>query len=268
MSEAIRAFEHAGWQQAAGTYAGSFATATRAFIPDILAAAEVTPGQSVLDIACGLGFLTQAAASAGATVQGLDFSEAMLTVAHRLHPTLHFDQGDAEALPYTNENFNAVLSSFGIHHAPNPIKALREANRVLRPAGRLAFATWTEPARNIAWKLVFDAIRDHGDPTASKAPPPGGGLTSETACLAALEQAGFQQGRVVQVEKAWRHPNGAALLAALQSGTARMAALIGAQTPKARARIAQAVDEAAAAYRDAAGLAIPIAAYLVTARKP
>ena len=51
MSDAIRAFEHAGWQQAAGTYAGAFATATRPFIPDILAAAEVTEGQAVLDVA-------------------------------------------------------------------------------------------------------------------------------------------------------------------------------------------------------------------------
>lgn len=268
MSEAIRTFEHAGWQQAAETYAGSFATATRQFIPDVLAAAEVTPGQTVLDIACGLGFLTQAAANAGAATRGLDFSEAMLTVATRLHPTLHFDQGDAEALPYPDNSVDAAISSFGIHHAPDPIKALREANRVLRPGGRLAFATWTETAKNIAWKLVFGAIRDHGDPTASNAPPPGGGLTSPSACLDALTQAGFEQGRVVQLEKTWHHPNGTALLNALQSGTARMAALIGAQTQDVMTRIAQAIDEAATPYRDATGLAIPIAAYLVTARKP
>jgi SAM-dependent methyltransferase len=191
----------------------------------------------------------------------------MLAVARRLHPGVSFDQGDAEALPYEDNRFDAVVSSFGLHHAPNPIAALREACRVLRPGGRLAFATWTEPAKNIAWKLVFDAIRDHGDPTASKAPPPGGGLTSETACLDALEQAGFRQGRVVMVEKTWPHKNGAALLDALKSGTARMAALIGAQTPDALTRIAHAIDEAAVSYRDATGLNIPIAAYLVTGRK-
>jgi len=268
MSDAIRAFEHAGWQQAADTYAGSFATATRQFIPDILAATEVTAGQNILDVACGLGFLTQAASDAGARAIGLDFSEAMLSVATRLHPLRHFDPGDAEALPYADQSFDAVISSFGIHHAPNPMNALKEARRVLRPGGRLAFATWTEPPNNIAWKLVFDAIREHGDPAASKAPPPGGGLTSETACLDALTEAGFQQGRAVCIGKTWHHRNGAALLEALKSGTARMAALIGAQTPDAVRHVAEAIDEAATPYRDATGLAIPIAAYLVTGRKP
>jgi hypothetical protein len=139
---------------------------------------------------------------------------------------------------------------------------------VLRPAGHLAFATWTEPASNVAWKLVFDAVRDHGDPAASKAPPPGGGLTSETACLDALTRAGFERGRVVRVDKTWHHRNGAALLEALKSGTARMAALIGAQTAEALTRIAGGIDEAAGRYRGAAGLDIPIAAYLVTGQKP
>jgi SAM-dependent methyltransferase len=267
MSDAIRAFELAGWQQAAETYAGSFATATRQFIPDILAAAELARGQKVLDVACGLGFLTQAANDAGASVRGLDFSGAMLSVATRLHPTLHFDHGDAEALPYESQGFDAVISSFGIHHAPNPIKALKESHRILRPGGHLAFSTWTEPANNIAWKLVFDAIREHGDPAASRAPPPGGGLTSETACLDALTQSGFQQGRAVRVGKTWHHRNGAALLEALKSGTARMAALIGAQTRDSFTQIAQAIDETATAYRDTTGLAIPIAAYLVSGRK-
>ena len=267
MSDAIRAFEHAGWQQAAETYAGAFATATRQFIPDILAAADVTRGQAILDVACGLGFLTQAADDAGARATGLDFSGAMLSVAVRLHPTLRFDRGDAEALPYEDQSFDAVVSSFGIHHAPNPINALKEAHRILRPGGHLAFATWTEPANNIAWKLVFDAVRAYGDPTASKAPPPGGGLTSQTACLDALTRANFQQGRVVRIGKTWHHKDGAALLEALKSGTARMAALIGAQTEDALTRIAQAIDEAATPYRDATGLAIPIAAYLVTGRR-
>jgi SAM-dependent methyltransferase len=268
MSNAIRAFEHAGWQQAAETYAGAFATATRQFIPDILAAAEVTEGQAVLDVACGLGFLTQAANDAGARATGLDFSGAMLSVAARLHPTPRFDQGDAEALPYVDQSFDTVISSFGIHHAPNPVNALKEAHRVLRPGGRLAFATWTEPANNIAWKLVFDAVSARGDLAASQAPPPGGGLASQTACLDALTQGNFRQGRVVRIGKTWRHQNGAALLQALKAGTARMAALIGAQTPDALIRIADAIDEAATSYRDAAGLAIPIAAYLATGRKP
>jgi ubiquinone/menaquinone biosynthesis C-methylase UbiE len=167
-SEAIRAFEHAGWERAANRYEASFATATRQFIPALLDAAEVAPGQSVLDVACGPGFVAAGAAERGANPRGLDFSAAMLAVARGLHPAIAFDQGDAEALPYAEGVFDAVVSNFGIHHVPRPIVALRGAHRVLRPGGALAFTIWAAPAENIAWKLVFDAIRRCGDAAASQ----------------------------------------------------------------------------------------------------
>jgi SAM-dependent methyltransferase len=266
--EAVRAFEHAGWQVAAAGYEASFATATRQFIPDLLDCAVIEPGQSVLDVACGPGFTAAAAAERGARVRGLDFSDAMLAVARARHPGLAFDQGDAEALPYADGAFDAVVSNFGIHHAPNPVNALAEARRVLRPGGRLAFSVWADQASNIAWKLVFDAIRAKGDMGASKAPPPGGGLNDLEACNAALTQAGFTHGTVDRIRHVWRHPDGAALLNALKAGTARMAALIGAQTPGALAAIAQEIDRTAVPYRDDSGLAIPIAAFIAAAQKP
>ncbi len=266
--EAVRAFEHAGWQVAAAGYEASFATATRQFIPDLLDRAAIEAGQSVLDVACGPGFTAAGAAERGAQVRGLDFSAAMLAVARARHPALTFDHGDAEALPYADGTFDAVVSNFGIHHVPNPVNALAEARRVLRPGGRLAFTIWADQAYNIAWKLVFDAIRAKGDMAASKAPPPGGGLNDPEACEAALAQAGFAHGTVNRIRHVWRHPNGAALLTALKAGTARMAAMIGAQTPDALAAIAQEIDRTAAPYRDADGLAIPIAAFIASAQKP
>lgn len=265
--EAVRAFEHAGWQVAASAYEASFATATQQFIPDLLRRAGIAPGYSVLDVACGPGFVAAAAAERGAVVRGLDFSEAMLEVARGRFPGLTFDQGDAEALPYADGSFNTVMSNFGIHHAPNPAAALAEARRVLRPGGRLAFTVWADHGANVAWRLVFDAIRVCGDLGASKAPPPGGGLNDVAACSAALAEAGFGAGYIERVGHVWRHADGAALLNALRSGTARMAALIGAQTPGALVAIAQEIDAAASSYRDSHGLAIPIAAFVVSGEK-
>jgi SAM-dependent methyltransferase len=99
-TSAIRAFEHAGWERAAHSYEVSFATATRQFIPALLDAAEVGTGRSVLDVACGPGFVAAEAAGRGAAAHGLDFSAAMLRIARALHPGIAFDEGDAEALPY------------------------------------------------------------------------------------------------------------------------------------------------------------------------
>jgi SAM-dependent methyltransferase len=266
-TEAIRAFEHAGWERAAGGYEASFATATRQFIPALLDAAAVGAGRSVLDVACGPGFVAAGAAERGAEVRGLDFSAAMLGVARGRHPGIVFDQGDAEALPYSDTRFDAVVSNFGIHHVPRPIMALRQAHRVLRTGGLLAFTIWATPGENIAWKLVFDAVRRCGDMSASRAPAPGGGFGTPDDCVAALEKAGFTGIGSRKLTGLWRQADGQALLGALRSGTARMAALIEAQPADAIPAIVEEINREAAAYRDADGLAIPMAAFVAYGRK-
>ena len=265
--ESIRRFELAGWEKAAATYTASFATATRQFIPALLDDAGLGTGVSVLDVACGPGFVADDAAKRGAVSRGLDFSPAMLRTAASLHPGLVFDQGDAEALPYPDTSFDAVVSNFGLHHVPRPEMALREAYRVLRPGGRVAFTAWASPSDNIAWKLVFDAIRGCGDPAASRAPAPGGAFGSLLDCESALEQAGFVGVDARPLDGVWRHADGAALLAALRSGTARMAAMIDAQAPLAMPGIIAAIDRDAAPYRLGDELRLPIRAWLASGAK-
>ncbi|MBN8873991.1 MAG: methyltransferase domain-containing protein [Rhodospirillales bacterium] len=265
-AEAVRQFERTGWDRAAATYGGSFAHATRAFVPALLEG--ITPGDRVLDVCCGTGVVTAALAAAGADPTGLDFSAGMLAEARAGHPGLRFDEGDAESLPHADASFDAVVSNFGIHHVPHPQKALAEARRVLRAGGRMAFTIWAAPAENVAWKLVFDAIRACGDPTASRAPPPGGGFASAEACVAALEAAGFVDIAAQPLRSVWHHRDGAALLQALGAGTARMAALIGAQDPARLPAIAAAIDTAAEMYRGPEGLALPLAAIVARGRRP
>jgi SAM-dependent methyltransferase len=191
----------------------------------------------------------------------------MLDVARARHPNIAFDQGDAEALPYPDGQFDAVVSNFGIHHVPQPIQALRQAHRVLRPGGLLAFTIWAAPAENIVWKLVFDAIRRCGDMSASLAPAPGGGFSTPADCSVALETAGFTGIGSSKLTGLWRQPNGQALLNALRSGTARMAALIEAQSADAMQGIVADIDREAAIYQDANGVAVPIAAFVAFGRK-
>jgi ubiquinone/menaquinone biosynthesis C-methylase UbiE len=265
--EAVRAFEHAGWQQAAAEYDATFARATARFVEALLDAAGVNAGMKVLDVCCGTGLVTAAAAARGARTNGLDFSSAMLKQARQSHPELQFDEGDAAALPYADRCFDAVVSNFGIHHVPRPGKALADARRVLRPGGRIAFTTWAAPAENIAWRLLFDAIRDHGDRDAAKTPPSGGNLGSAAAVLQLLRDAGFADARAEPVCREWRVADPRDLVAALSRGTVRTAALIAAQPAAARPVIDAAVARAARPYRRDDAFAVPIAAILASGTK-
>ena len=183
--EAVRAFELARWQQAASAYEASFATATKQFIDPLLDAVNIGPGTRLLDIACGPGLVTGRAKLRGALSRGLDFSPAMLAIARLRNPAISFDEGDAEALPYPDHAFDAAVSNFGIHHVPRPQLALREAHRVC--VCELAVSVGRH-SDNIGWKLLFDAIARHGDPSASDAPLPGGGFRGAEQCAEALRK--------------------------------------------------------------------------------
>jgi SAM-dependent methyltransferase len=137
--------------------------------PRVAAAADIGAGQRVLDVACGTGVLTRAvAARAGAQgVTGLDLSPRMLAVAATLSPNLKWQQGDAEALPFPDESFDAVVSQFGLMFVPNPASALREMMRVLVPGGRLAVAVWASLRETPAYAAEVSLVERLAGPAAA-----------------------------------------------------------------------------------------------------
>ncbi len=264
----VRDFEHRGWQRAAALYRGTFAHASAPFIEMLLDAAGVAAGMDMLDLACGPGIVTEAASRRGAAAIGADFSPAMLELARAANPTLHFDEADAETLPYADAAFDAVVSNFGVHHFPRPPRAIEEMIRVLRPGGRLAFTAWAVPAENIAWRLLFDAIRAYGDIDAAKAPPSGGNLGTEDAASRLLVDAGFISVEAAREAREWPVASAAALVESLRQGTVRTAALIDAQPKTAMPAILKSIEAAATPYRRGDGLAVPIVAILARGTKP
>jgi ubiquinone/menaquinone biosynthesis C-methylase UbiE len=265
--EAVRAFELARWQDAAAVYETTFANATKPFIASLLDAGNVAPDMRVLDICCGPGFVASGAVARGAVVHGLDLSSAMLAVARSREPATTFDAGDAESLPYADATFDAVVANFGIHHVPRPLFALREAHRVLRPGGHVAFSFWAEPSDNIAWRLVFDAVARHGDREAARTPPPGGGFATPAQCAEALREAGFDDCATERVSAIWSLPDAGSLVTALRTGTARMAAMLEAQQPDALHAITADIAANAERYRNSEYLALPIAAVIASGVK-
>ncbi|MDH5540589.1 MAG: methyltransferase domain-containing protein [Rhizobacter sp.] len=111
--------------------------------PVLCDAARIGPGQRVLDVGCGTGALTLTVAdrvAPGGTALGLDPNPDMLAVARRKRGDIEWRDGRAEALPFADASFDATVSQFAMMFFDDGVAALREAQRVLRPGGRIAFA--------------------------------------------------------------------------------------------------------------------------------
>lgn len=116
-----------------------------AWAPRVADAARLSSGARVLDVACGTGVLTrEVAARVGdaSRVAGLDLSPGMLAVAQRAAPSIGWQQGAAQSLPFADESFDAVVSQFALMFFPDRAGALREMLRVSAAGGRLAVAVW------------------------------------------------------------------------------------------------------------------------------
>jgi demethylmenaquinone methyltransferase/2-methoxy-6-polyprenyl-1,4-benzoquinol methylase len=121
----------------------------------------VRQGDRVLDACCGTGDLAIAAQRAGAAeVIGLDFSEEMLERARQKAPELEWVRGDALALPFADESFDAATVGFGIRNVDDLEAGLRELRRVLRPGGRVAILEITTPVGALAafYGFWFDRV--------------------------------------------------------------------------------------------------------------
>jgi demethylmenaquinone methyltransferase / 2-methoxy-6-polyprenyl-1,4-benzoquinol methylase len=133
------------------------------------ARAELSPGDSALDVCCGTGDLALELAgqvSPGGHVVGCDFSEPMLDLARekasaRQAAGLRFEWADALQLPYDGERFDAVTVGFGVRNLADLDVGLREMGRVLKPGGRAVILEITQPARpplSFFYSLWFDRI--------------------------------------------------------------------------------------------------------------
>ncbi len=115
--------------------------------PVLVRASGIGPGDRVLDVAAGSGNLSIPAAEAGATVVSTDLTPELLQRsrkrAEKQGVSLQWREADAEALPFGNDEFDAVISSIGVMFAPNHQRAADELVRVCRPGGTIGVISWT-----------------------------------------------------------------------------------------------------------------------------
>ncbi|GHC33657.1 class I SAM-dependent methyltransferase [Aidingimonas halophila] len=133
---------------------------------------EPTPDMRILDVATGTGWTARRLADLGFQAAGVDFAPEMIAAARERASArgldIEFIEGDAEALPFDDGAFDAVISTFGVMFVQRPEDAAAELARVCRPGGRLALAVWT-PDGNVF--EMFKIIKSYMPPPDGTPPP-------------------------------------------------------------------------------------------------
>jgi SAM-dependent methyltransferase len=151
----------------------------------LVESAGIAAGERILDVACGTGAVSSAAAEAGARVTAIDMAPAMVETARRNGVDAHVM--DAEQLGFPDESFDHVLCGFALFFLPDPGRALGEWRRVLRPGGRLALSAFA------GWDPRWQWIEEFTPERLKR--PPGTMFSSEEELEDVLSPAGFEEVR-------------------------------------------------------------------------
>ncbi len=211
------------WGARARDWAEAQEAAQRSLYVAVHERAGVGPGSRLLDAGCGAGMAAAMAAGRGAVVSGIDAAAAMIAVARERVPSGDFRAGDLQALPFADSAFDIVTGFNAFQFAADPVAALAEARRVVRPGGTVAVVVWGPPEGMPAAAAVVGALRHLLPP-----PPPGApgpfALSQASALAALAEAAGLEAGACFDIDAPFLYPDSATALRGLcAAGTAERA---------------------------------------------
>ena len=236
---------------------------------DLIETAALAPGMRVLDVACGTGIVARLAVprvGQAGWVVGLDTNEAMLAVA-RAQPMLtgaqvEWRQGDATKLPFPDEQFDRILCQHGLQYMPDRTAALWEMKRVLTSSGRLALSVFS---RSIGYQIFEQTAANFvGEQAAA--------IMREPFALNDLDQL---RGLLRMVELSAVDVHTKTLSARFASARdfidyqlgGRLANAVSTLSDETRAGLVAALSKAFNPYVDPEGMAFPMEAHVVLARK-
>jgi ubiquinone/menaquinone biosynthesis C-methylase UbiE len=184
----------------------------RPWAEDVLVEVALSPGDRLLDVACGTGIVARLAKERlGDTgkVVGVDLSPAMLAVARREGPRIDWREGDAAALPLRDdERFDVVVCQQGMQFFPDRAAAARQMRRALAEGGRLAVSTWRPDVEVPVCEELRHVAERHLGPISDRRHSLGEAAALETL----LRDAGFRDVRSRTLSRIIRFEDGAVFI--------------------------------------------------------
>jgi SAM-dependent methyltransferase len=171
----------------------------------VLKTAAVGKEQKVLDVGCGSGFFCQIATKRGAHVAGIDAAPKLIEIARERTPKGDFHVGEMEELPFSAASFDVVTGFNSFQFAADPVNALRQAQRVTKPSGKIVVAVWGA-AKDCEAAAFLKALGSTLPP-----PPPGApgpfALSDQGVLEALLSKAGLKPQASAEVDTPFIYKN-------------------------------------------------------------
>jgi enediyne biosynthesis protein CalE5 len=277
MSRSFAEQQRIHWDNVAEGWTALSDWTERNFAPltDWLAEALVlAPGVRVLDVACGVGFpalpLAQRVMTGGGVI-AVDLSHNMLTAAARLAAAreltnVEFRHMDAERLTFDEGTFDGVTNTYGLMFCTDPVRAVQEARRVLKPGGCLAIVVWDEPARNPFFEVITSVARPVLRLTVPQTDAPGPFRFAQPGALAdVITRSGLSRLRIEPLEMIFDCGSAEEYVNVFRNAAwkARIDALSDAE----RTRLTEQVAEAAQAYVQEGRLRLPTTSLCAVAQR-
>ena len=242
------------------------------FAKGLLEFAQLHVGEHVLDVACGTGIVARLAwpqVAPSGRVVGLDVNAAMLDVARRAAEeagmSIEWQEGDAASMPLADGAFDAVLCQLGLQYFSERHAALMEMRRLLRASGRLVLSVLRPVEYNPSHAVFADALERHVSAAAAATRRAPFTLSDRDEIRALVAGAAFHD-VVVQLDvRVVRFPSAEAMVRIMMAGTPLATAMAEADPAVLQTVIAE-VTTGLSAYEDDRGLALPMQAWVVTAK--